>query len=35
MATISVAMTTYNGERFLGEQLRSIAAQERPPGGAC
>ena len=31
MATISVAMTTYNGERFLGEQLRSIAAQERLP----
>ena len=31
MATISVAMATYNGERFLGEQLRSIAAQERLP----
>jgi glycosyltransferase involved in cell wall biosynthesis len=31
MATISVAMTTYNGGRFLGEQLRSIAAQERLP----
>jgi glycosyltransferase involved in cell wall biosynthesis len=31
MATISVAMTTYNGERFLGEQLRSIASQERLP----
>jgi glycosyltransferase involved in cell wall biosynthesis len=31
MATISVAMTTYNGERFLSEQLRSIAAQERLP----
>ena len=31
MATISVAMTTYNGERFLGEQLRSIAGQERLP----
>jgi glycosyltransferase involved in cell wall biosynthesis len=31
VATISVAMTTYNGERFLGEQLRSIAAQERLP----
>lgn len=31
MPTISVAMTTYNGERFLGEQLRSIAAQERLP----
>src|SRR3984885_12515504 len=31
MATISVAMTTYNGERFLGEQLRSIAVQKRLP----
>lgn len=31
MATVSVAMATYNGERFLGEQLRSIAAQERLP----
>jgi glycosyltransferase involved in cell wall biosynthesis len=31
MATISVAMTTCNGETFLGEQLRSIAAQERLP----
>jgi hypothetical protein len=31
MGTISVAMTTYNGERFLGEQLRSIAGQERLP----
>jgi glycosyltransferase involved in cell wall biosynthesis len=31
MATISVAMTTYDGECFLGEQLCSIAAQERLP----
>src|SRR5271165_5482550 len=31
MSTISVAMTTYNGERFLSEQLRSIAAQQRLP----
>lgn len=29
--TISVAMCTYNGERFLGEQLESIATQTRPP----
>lgn len=28
---ISVALATFNGERFLGEQLRSIAAQTRPP----
>lgn len=28
---ISVALATHNGERFLGEQLRSIAAQTRPP----
>ena len=28
---ISVAMATWNGERFLGEQLASIAAQTRPP----
>lgn len=28
---LSVAMCTYNGARFLGEQLRSIASQERPP----
>jgi glycosyltransferase involved in cell wall biosynthesis len=28
---ISVAMATYNGERFLGEQLESIARQSRPP----
>jgi glycosyltransferase involved in cell wall biosynthesis len=29
--TISVAMCTFNGERFLGAQLESIAAQNRPP----
>ncbi|MGA8200434.1 MAG: glycosyltransferase, partial [Candidatus Sulfotelmatobacter sp.] len=29
--TISVAMCTYNGERFLQAQLESIAAQDRPP----
>ena len=29
--TISVAMGTYNGERFLGEQLASLAAQTRLP----
>lgn len=28
---ISVAMTTYNGARFLAEQLDSIFAQSRPP----
>ncbi len=28
---ISVAMCTYNGEKFVHEQLRSIAAQTRPP----
>lgn len=28
---ISVAMCTFNGERFLGEQLDSIASQERLP----
>ena len=28
---ISVAMCTYNGARFLSEQLDSIAAQTRPP----
>jgi len=28
---ISVAMCTFNGRRFLGLQLESIAAQERPP----
>lgn len=29
--TISVAMCTFNGERFLNAQLESIAAQGRPP----
>jgi glycosyltransferase involved in cell wall biosynthesis len=29
--TLSVAMCTYNGARFLPEQLRSIAAQTRAP----
>jgi glycosyltransferase involved in cell wall biosynthesis len=28
---VSVAMATYNGERFLGEQLRSLAEQTRLP----
>jgi hypothetical protein len=28
---VSVAMCTYNGERYLGEQLRSIATQTRLP----
>jgi hypothetical protein len=28
---ISVAMCTFNGARFLGAQLKSIAAQRRPP----
>jgi hypothetical protein len=28
----SVAMCTYNGARFLGAQLASVAAQTRPPG---
>jgi glycosyltransferase involved in cell wall biosynthesis len=28
---VSVALTTFNGERFIDEQLRSIAAQEPPP----
>lgn len=31
IATISVAMCTFNGQRFLGAQLQSIAAQTRPP----
>jgi glycosyltransferase involved in cell wall biosynthesis len=30
-AKISVAMCTYNGERFLPQQLASIATQTRPP----
>ena len=29
--SFSVAMCTYNGARFVGEQLASIAAQTRPP----
>ena len=29
--TISVALCTYNGERFLEEQLASLEAQERRP----
>ncbi len=29
--SISVAMCTYNGERFLSAQLESIASQNRPP----
>lgn len=29
--TISIAMCTYNGERYLQEQLDSIAMQTRPP----
>ncbi|MCW3059170.1 MAG: Alpha-L-Rha alpha,3-L-rhamnosyltransferase, partial [Capsulimonas sp.] len=28
---ISIALCTYNGARFLPEQLASIAAQTRPP----
>lgn len=28
---LSVALCTYNGERFLREQLDSIATQTRPP----
>lgn len=31
MATLSVAMATYNGERFLQEQLESLARQRRLP----
>lgn len=31
MTTISVALTTHNGARFLQRQLDSIAAQTRPP----
>jgi glycosyltransferase involved in cell wall biosynthesis len=30
-ATISVVLATFNGERFLEEQLNSIAQQTRPP----
>jgi glycosyltransferase involved in cell wall biosynthesis len=29
--TIGVVLATYNGERFIQEQLESIAAQSRPP----
>jgi glycosyltransferase involved in cell wall biosynthesis len=28
---VSIALCTYNGARFIGEQLDSIAAQSRPP----
>ena len=28
---LSVAVCTYNGEAYLGEQLLSIAGQTRPP----
>lgn len=31
MSTISVAMCTYNGARYVAEQLQSLAAQERLP----
>lgn len=31
MTRLSVALCTYDGERFLGEQLGSIASQTRPP----
>jgi len=30
-ATVSVALCTYNGAAYLGEQLDSIVAQSRPP----
>lgn len=30
-STVAVAMATFNGERYLGEQLRSIAQQSRVP----
>src|SRR5213080_381833 len=30
-ATLSVALCTYNGAAYLGEQLDSIVAQSRPP----
>src|ERR1035437_5785271 len=29
--SISVAMCTFNGQKFLGQQLASIASQTRPP----
>jgi glycosyltransferase involved in cell wall biosynthesis len=31
MTTVSVALCTFNGQRFLGEQLSSLAAQSRLP----
>jgi glycosyltransferase involved in cell wall biosynthesis len=31
MVSVSVAMATYNGERYLGEQLESLAAQQHLP----
>lgn len=31
LPTISIAMATYNGERFIEEQLESLLAQECPP----
>lgn len=31
MTKVSVAMATYNGERYIAEQLASIAGQTRPP----
>ena len=31
MSSVSVAMATYNGERFVREQLESLAAQQHPP----
>ena len=31
IATLSVALCTFNGARFVGEQLRSVAAQTRLP----
>jgi glycosyltransferase involved in cell wall biosynthesis len=31
MTTISIALTTFNGERFLPEQLESLARQTRLP----
>jgi glycosyltransferase involved in cell wall biosynthesis len=31
LPSVSVAMATYNGERYLPEMLESIAAQTRPP----
>ncbi|MCW4385015.1 glycosyltransferase family 2 protein [Salinibacterium sp. SYSU T00001] len=31
MTTVSVALATYNGERFVAEQVTSILTQSRPP----